>query len=126
MARNPSSPCRRTRPDGTSSSAQWSRAVTKVDNPNDRDIHVTDNGDGTLTVIYLAAGTNTVYDDEGNVIAHAAGSVTVEAVWDHAGTVTDRSDDEPISFTFLRSSGSETSTSAGCSCPRSPKAAIAS
>lgn len=82
------------------------RSVTFVDKRNDKEYKVTDNGDGTLTVIYKAASNKTVYDDQGNVIAHAAGSITVEAVWDYAGTIADRDDDTPISFTVLRTSGS--------------------
>jgi hypothetical protein len=81
------------------------RSVTNVQVRNERDLAVTDNGDGTLTVIYHATATNTAYDDQGNVIARDAGSVTVESVWDHQGTVQDRGDDEPLSFTFLRSTG---------------------
>jgi hypothetical protein len=81
------------------------RSVTSVENRHDRDLSVTDNGDGTLTVIYHATANTIVYDDDGNVIARDAGSVTVESVWDHQGTVQDRSDDEPLSFTFLRSTG---------------------
>jgi hypothetical protein len=80
-------------------------SVTNVQGRQERDLSVTDNGDGTLTVIYHATATNTAYDDQGNVIARDAGSVTVESVWDHQGTVQDRSDDEPLSFTFLRSTG---------------------
>ena len=83
------------------------RSATFVDERYDRDLDVTDNGDGTLTVIYFATSTKTVYDDHGSVIARGAGSVTVESVWNHQGTITDRDDDEPLSFTFLRRSGSQ-------------------
>ena len=81
------------------------RSAIIVEQRQDKDLEVIDNGDGTLTVIYHAAGTRTVYDDAGDVIARSAGTGTVEAVWDHMGTITDRSDDEPVSFTFLKATG---------------------
>ena len=83
------------------------RSVSVVENRYGRDVTVTDNGDGTLTVIELFSGHKTVYDADGNVLERAAGSVMVELVWDHAGTPADRDDDEFVSFRFLRSSGDQ-------------------
>ena len=80
-------------------------SVRVVQQRYDRDTHVTDNGDGTLTVMYLASAVNVMYDQEGTVIDRGAGSVSVEAIWDHAGTPSDPDDDQPVAFNLLRSSG---------------------
>ncbi len=81
-------------------------SVRVVEQRNDRDIHVTDNGDGTLTTQYLASGVRVMYDQDGNVIDRGAGSVLVEAIWDHAGTPSDPNDDEgPLDIQFQRESG---------------------
>ena len=81
------------------------KSVSVVEQRNDRSVHVTDNGDGTLTVRYLASGVNVMYDQDGNVLDRGAGSVSVDATFDNGGTPSDPSDDEPFAFDFLRSSG---------------------
>ena len=53
------------------------RSVSVVENRYGRDVTVTDNGDGTLTVVELFSGHQTVYDADGNVLERAAGSVMV-------------------------------------------------
>lgn len=82
------------------------KSVRVVEKRNDRYTHVTDNGDGTLTVLYLASSVKVMYDQDGTVIDRGAGSVSVKGIWDHGGTPSDPDDDQPISFNFLRSSGS--------------------
>ena len=79
--------------------------VTVVEQRNDRSVHVTDNGDGTLTVRYLASGVNVMYDQAGNILDRGAGSVSVDATFDNGGTPSDPSDDEPFAFDLLRESG---------------------
>ena len=86
------------------------KSATIVSKGNQVALHVTDNGDGTLTVVYLFTSITDAYDDQGDVIAHGAGSLTVRSVWDHAGTISDIGDDVPLSFELLRSSGSDVST----------------
>jgi hypothetical protein len=80
------------------------RSVTNVQTRNDED-YVTDNGDGTLTLHYFAVARNTAYDDQGNVIARDAGTVTVESVWDQMGTPDNPDDDQPLSFEVLKRTG---------------------
>jgi hypothetical protein len=82
-------------------------SVTVVEHRHGRVIDVTDNGDGTLTITLVNAGHRVMTNDAGEVIARAAGSVEIRTVWDHAGTPSDRDDDEFLSFEFVRSSGSE-------------------
>ena len=61
-----------------------------------KDVDVTDNGDGTLTVTVLATGNFTVYGADGNAIARDPGQVRFELLIDHSGTPTDPSDDVEI------------------------------
>ncbi len=69
-----------------------------------RDLEVTDNGDGTLTIVILATGNATLYGPDGKAIARNPGQVRFELVVDHGGTPTDPSDDEEISFEQIRES----------------------
>jgi hypothetical protein len=64
----------------------------------DKDLKVTDNGDGTLTALALATGSAKVYNSAGKVIARDPGQVRFELLIDHGGTPADPSDDEEIAF----------------------------
>jgi hypothetical protein len=70
----------------------------------DKDLHVTDNGDGTLTVVILITGPSTLYGPDGKAIARNPGQVRFELVVDHGGTPTDPSDDVELSFTQVKGS----------------------
>ena len=58
-----------------------------------KDLRVTDNGDGTLTILGLATGNDVFYGPDGKVIGRNPGQVRVEILVDHSGTPTDPSDD---------------------------------
>ena len=68
--------------------------VTEVGNAVDKDLRVTDNGDGTLTIIALNSGNIAVYGPDGKAIARNPGQTRFEVLIDHGGTPTDPSDDE--------------------------------
>ena len=68
--------------------------VTRVERVLDEDLRVTDNGDGTLTVLVLATGNSTVYDESGKAIARNPGQIRYEILIDHGGTPTDYTDDK--------------------------------
>ena len=72
------------------------RSVTERVTLIDKDLRVTDNGDGTLTIIVLATGNATVYGANGKAIARNPGQIRYELLIDHNGTPTDPSDDEFI------------------------------
>ena len=81
--------------------------VTNLENGNDvvsestirdKDLRVTDNGDGTLTLLVLSTGNSVLYGEDGKVIARNPGQVRVELVVDHGGTPTDPSDDGEPEF----------------------------
>ena len=64
--------------------------VTRVS----KDLRVTDNGDGTLTILILATGNDVLYGEDGKAIARNPGQIRFEILVDHGGTPTDPSDDE--------------------------------
>ncbi|HEX6359071.1 hypothetical protein [Actinophytocola sp.] len=69
-----------------------------------KDLKVTDNGDGTLTIIILAAGAFKVSGPDGTLLFNDPGQVRFELVLDHGGTPTDPSDDVELSFSVVRES----------------------
>jgi hypothetical protein len=64
----------------------------------DMDLRVTDNGDGTLTVLVLSTGNSVLYGEDGKVIARNPGQVRFEILVDHGGTLSDPSDDTNLAF----------------------------
>ena len=58
-----------------------------------KDLRVTDNGDGTLTILVLATGNDVLYGSDGKAIGRDPGQTRFEILVDHAGTPTDPSDD---------------------------------
>ena len=72
--------------------------VTSRSIVNDKDLRVTDNGDGTLTLLILATGNAVLYGMDGKAIARNPGQVRYEVLVDHNGTPTDPSDDEFLEF----------------------------
>ena len=90
---------------------------TNVDNGNsivstvnliDKDLRVTDNGDGTLTILILSTGNAVVYNSDGKAIGRNPGQVRFELVVDHGGTPSDPSDDTELSFELVKDSTGRT------------------
>ena len=59
----------------------------------DKDQRVTDNGDGTLTILIKSPGQQKVYGPDGQRLFLDAGIFSFEILVDHGGTPTDPSDD---------------------------------
>lgn len=76
------------------------KTLTVVFNVNDKDLKVTDNGDGTLTILVLATGSEKWYGPDGRLLFRNPGQVRYAFLVDHGGTPTDPADDE-----FLESLG---------------------
>jgi hypothetical protein len=74
------------------------KAFTSVFNVVDKDLKVTDNGDGTLTILVLATGSNKWYGPDGKLLFNDPGQVRYLVLIDHAGTPTDPYDDEFLEF----------------------------
>ena len=68
--------------------------ATVVGRVVDKDLRVTDNGDGTLTILVLNTGPAAVYGPDGKAIARNPGQARFELLFDNGGTPTDPSDDE--------------------------------
>jgi hypothetical protein len=73
-------------------------SVTSFATIRDKDQRVTDNGDGTLTILVLTTGNAVLYGEDGKAIARNPGQARVEFLIDHGGTPTDPSDDEFLEF----------------------------
>jgi hypothetical protein len=81
---------------------------TNLDNGNDvtgeqafmsKDLRVTDNGDGTLTILGLNAGKmGVVYGPDGKAIVRGPGQIRFELLIDNGGTPSDPFDDEFLEF----------------------------
>jgi hypothetical protein len=69
------------------------KTFTQVFNTVIKDLKVTDNGDGTLTVLVMATGITKVYGPDGEFLFMDPGQIRFEILIDHGGTPTDPSDD---------------------------------
>jgi FlaG/FlaF family flagellin (archaellin) len=76
----------------------------------EKDLKVTDNGDGTLTVLVMATGNDVLSGPDGKAIARNPGQTRVERLFDNAGTPTDRSDDTLLSERVVTESTGRTDT----------------
>jgi hypothetical protein len=70
------------------------KSVTAVAKFTEKDLRVTDNGDGTLTILVLSTGNGVVYGADGKAIARNPGQVRFEILIDHNGTPSNPDDDE--------------------------------
>lgn len=66
-----------------------------------KDLRLTDNGDGTLTVVVFGTGNTVVSGSDGKAIARNPGQTRLEFVVDHGGTPADPSDDSFVEFLGL-------------------------
>lgn len=64
----------------------------------DKDLRVTDNGDGTLTIVGQGVGNFVVSGSDSPVVLRDTGMTRVEVLIDNAGTPTDPFDDEFLEF----------------------------
>jgi hypothetical protein len=74
-------------------------STTSVRRVTMKDLKITDNGDGTATILVLVAGSNTLYDDStGKAIDHSPGQLRFEILIDENGTPSDPTDDQFLDF----------------------------
>lgn len=74
------------------------KTMTSVYDFVDKDHKVTDNGDGTLTILVLAAGGGKILDANGKLLYKDPGQIRYEILIDNNGTPTDPSDDSFLRF----------------------------
>jgi hypothetical protein len=72
-------------------------SLTSVATITDKDLRVTDNGDGTSTILILATGNAVLCGPDGKAIARDPGQTRFKVLVDDGGTPNDPSDDEFVS-----------------------------
>jgi hypothetical protein len=77
------------------------RTMTHVMNFVSRDLKVTDNGDGTLTIIVLSTGSAKWFGPDGELVFNEPGQIRFELLVDDNGTPTDPFDDGETEFVGL-------------------------
>ncbi len=74
------------------------KSYTQYWSSNSQDLKVTDNGNGTLTILIQGAGGSRWYDGNGKLVLRDPGMVRYEILVDNAGTPSDPFDDTFIDF----------------------------
>ncbi|HET6920999.1 MAG TPA: hypothetical protein VFI46_16275 [Jiangellaceae bacterium] len=69
------------------------KSYTDVFDGVDNTLEVTDNGDGTVTVVQLLTGGGRVLGPDGKVVFHNDGQIRLQLLIDYGGTLYDLSDD---------------------------------
>jgi hypothetical protein len=79
---------------------------TNVFSLNTKDHVITDNGDGTITILVIATGGSRYYDTDGNLVLNDPGQIRFSFDVDYNGTPSDPTDDVeiPNSFQVVRDS----------------------
>jgi hypothetical protein len=90
---------------GTTTNLATGKAFTFTWNYLEQEVKVTDNGDGTLTVLAQVPGPETIYGPDGQRLFVNGGTLRIEVIVDHAGTPGDPSDDLFVSDEFLGGHG---------------------
>lgn len=70
-----------------------------------KDLKVTDNGDGTLTITSVVNGNFKTYGPDGSLLFRDTGHQRTVTLVDHGGTPTDPSDDEIIDSEIVKDTG---------------------
>jgi len=70
--------------------------MTELRNSIEKDLKVTDNGDGTLTLVKQISGVQSFKGPDGKIERMNTGTVRFEILLDHGGTPTDPSDDKEL------------------------------
>jgi hypothetical protein len=83
------------------------KAFTITWNYLNQDLQVTDNGDGTLTILWQVPGPERIFGPDGHVLNTSGGTMRLETILDHGGTPYDPSDDTFVSETLVSSNGGQ-------------------
>jgi hypothetical protein len=77
---------------------QTGKNLTALHLGHGHDMSITDNGDGTLTVIFQNSGLDTLFDGNGDKVLSVAGVTRDEFLIDNNGTPHDPSDDQFLEY----------------------------
>lgn len=80
------------------------KTFTQVFTNNSRDLSITDNGDGTITILASASGGSRFYDSDGAFVLKDPGMTGFAVTIDYGGTPTDIEDDETVGVEIVRPS----------------------
>ena len=80
------------------------RSLTASFRVLEKDLHVSDNGDGTLTIVVFATGNGVLYGPDGKAIARDPGQIRFELLVDHGGTPNDPDDDQVLDERLVKDS----------------------
>lgn len=78
------------------------KTFTQVGTFHDKDQRVTDNGDGTLTILVKTTGSSKFYGPDGKLLFNDPGQVVFEVLVDHGGTPNDPADDVFLDATLVK------------------------
>jgi hypothetical protein len=76
--------------------------MTEVFNNIQKDLKVTNNGDGTLTLVEMISGVHNVKGPDGRIERMDPGTIRFEVLVDDGGTPTDPSDDEELDVRIIK------------------------
>jgi hypothetical protein len=79
-----------------------SKSFTNVLNIVNKDLKVTDNGDGTLTILTTTTGSIKNYGPDGGLLFITTGQTRIEILVDHGGTPTNPDDDVLLDERLVR------------------------
>ena len=85
---------------GVTTNLDTGGTYTNVFSNNFKDHSITDNGDGTITIVSIGAGGSRYYDQHGKFVLKDPGSVWTSVVLDYHGTPGDPGDDTEVPGTF--------------------------
>jgi hypothetical protein len=74
------------------------KSLSSVFRTVSKDLKITDNGDGTFTILVLSTGGGKIYGPDGKLLFGEDGQLRFEVLIDNAGTPTDPSDDAFLEF----------------------------
>lgn len=80
------------------------KSITLVTNAIFKDLQVSDNGDGTYTVLWLGTGSDKFYGPDGEYLYNNPGQIRAQELWSDGGTAIDRSDDELLDWQLVKGS----------------------
>lgn len=86
------------------------KSFTSVHNFINKDLKVTDNGDGTLTILAMSPGVVKHYGPDGKLLFVDSGQIRVELLIDHGGTPTNPEDDVLLDETVVKPSNGRNDT----------------
>jgi len=90
------------------------KAVREIYSEANKDQQITDNMDGTFTLIQKITGTFRTYGPDNKLILHEAGTLIYRLTLDNNGTPQDPSDDVVLDQSFVRQTGPHESLATFC------------